>query len=174
MHKWLPNLVAKFWLPNLVLYQTAVCPSQFLDKPLIGDWSDFKLDGAAIMGLLRHENFWSCSIEFRPFPGWISHLWDRVLTWWIHASWDSPWTHNDLLVIVSVGKKRRTHRTFPMARPKCLMGDFTNFYGIYKAHQTNVRWTIKVFRLHCIVLIRCWFLGLELSRAAEIHFRPED
>ena len=23
MHKWLPNLVAKFWLPNLVLYQTA-------------------------------------------------------------------------------------------------------------------------------------------------------
>ena len=39
----------------------------------------------------------------------------------------------------SVGKKRRTHRTFPMARPKCLMGDFTNFYGIYKAHQTNVR-----------------------------------
>ena len=22
MHKWLPNLVAKFWLPNLVLYQT--------------------------------------------------------------------------------------------------------------------------------------------------------
>ena len=23
MHKWLPNLVAKFWIPNLVLYQTA-------------------------------------------------------------------------------------------------------------------------------------------------------
>ena len=22
MHIWLPNLVAKFWLPNLVLYQT--------------------------------------------------------------------------------------------------------------------------------------------------------
>ena len=31
----------------------------------------------------------------------------------------------------SVGEKRRTHRIFPMARPKCLMGDFTNFYGIY-------------------------------------------
>ena len=27
MHKWLPNLVAKFWLPNLVLYQTAHCGS---------------------------------------------------------------------------------------------------------------------------------------------------
>ena len=38
----------------------------------------------------------------------------------------------------SVGEKRRT---FPMARPKCLMGDFTNLYGIYKAHQTNVWWT---------------------------------
>ena len=25
MHKWLPNLVAKFWLPNLVLYQTVYC-----------------------------------------------------------------------------------------------------------------------------------------------------
>ena len=38
----------------------------------------------------------------------------------------------------SVGKKHRTHRTFPMARPKCLMGDFANLYGIYTAHQTNV------------------------------------
>ena len=35
-----------------------------------------------------------------------------------------------------------------MARPKCLMGNFTNFYGIYKVHQTNVWWTMKVFRLH--------------------------
>ena len=38
----------------------------------------------------------------------------------------------------SVGEKRRTHRTFPMASPKCLMADFTNLYGIYKAHKTNV------------------------------------
>ena len=36
-----------------------------------------------------------------------------------------------------------------MARPKCLMGNFTNLYRIYKAHQTNVWWTMKVFRLHC-------------------------
>ena len=36
-----------------------------------------------------------------------------------------------------------------MARPKCLMGDFTNLYGIYKAHQSNVWWTLKVFRPHC-------------------------
>ena len=65
---------------------------------------------------------------------------------------------------ISVGKKRRTHRTFPMARPKCLMGDFTNFYGIYKAHQTNVRWTIKVFRLHCSISnnlqLNCLFSSL--------------
>ena len=45
----------------------------------------------------------------------------------------------------SVGAKRRTHRTFPMARPKCLMGNFPNLYRIYKAHQTHVWWTMKVF-----------------------------
>ena len=41
--------------------------------------------------------------------------------------------------ICSVGEKRWK---FPTARPKCLMGDFTNLYRIYKAHQTDV------FRLH--------------------------
>ena len=38
----------------------------------------------------------------------------------------------------SVGEKRRTCWTFPMARAKCLMGDFTNLYRIYKTHQKNV------------------------------------
>ena len=45
----------------------------------------------------------------------------------------------------SVGEKRWT---FPMGGLKCLMGDFPNLYGIYKAHQANVWWTMKVFRLH--------------------------
>ena len=44
----------------------------------------------------------------------------------------------------------RTCWTFLMARPKCLMRDFTNLNRIYKAHRTNVWWTMKVFRLHCI------------------------
>ena len=52
------------------------------------------------------------------------------------------------VVYCSVGEKRRTRQTFLMARPKCLMGNFTNSYRIYKAHQTNVWWTMKVFRLH--------------------------
>ena len=30
-----------------------------------------------------------------------------------------------------------------------VMGDFTNFYGIYKDRQTNVWWPMNVFRLHC-------------------------
>ena len=34
----------------------------------------------------------------------------------------------------SVGEKHRTHQAFPMARPKCLMGDFTNLYGIYTVY----------------------------------------
>ena len=65
------------------------------------------------------------------------------------------------LHINSVGEKHQTHQTCLMARPKCLMGDFANLYRIYKAHQTNVWWHIKVFRLHCIkaslpAIIKTW------------------
>ena len=72
---------------------------------------------------------------------------------------------------ISVGEKRRTHRTFPMARPKCLMGDFTNFYGIYKAHQTNVWWTMKVFRLHwCMHVPRLSCLSCKFCHCYWIPF----
>ena len=53
----------------------------------------------------------------------------------------------------SVYENHRTCRTFPMTSPKCLMRDFTNLNRIYKAPQTNVWWTMKVFRLHCIQYI---------------------
>ena len=49
------------------------------------------------------------------------------------------------LVRFSVSEK---HRILPMAKAKCLVGDLTNLYSIYKAHQTNVWWSMKVFRLH--------------------------
>ena len=49
----------------------------------------------------------------------------------------------------SVHENCRTCRTFPMARAKCPMRDFINFNRIYKAHQTIIWWTMKVFRLHC-------------------------
>ena len=52
------------------------------------------------------------------------------------------------LITYSVGENVGSHRTFSMARPKCLMGDFTNLYIIYKAHQTNAWWTMQVFRPH--------------------------
>ena len=54
--------------------------------------------------------------------------------------------------LCSVHENHRTHRTFPMARPKCPMRDFTNFNRIYKAHRTNVWCIMKVFRVHCL----CW------------------
>ena len=38
--------------------------------------------------------------------------------------------------------------TFLLTRPKCLMRDFTNLNRIYKAHPTNVWWTMKVFWVH--------------------------
>ena len=46
---------------------------------------------------------------------------------------------------ISVHKKHRTCWTFPMAKPKCLMRDFTNLNRIYKATWTNVWRTMKVF-----------------------------
>ena len=49
----------------------------------------------------------------------------------------------------NVAEKCWTHQTFPMVRPKFLTGDFTNLCRIYKAHQTNAKWTLKVFHLHC-------------------------
>ena len=54
--------------------------------------------------------------------------------------------------ICTVHKNHRTFRTFLMARPKCLMRDFTNLDRIYKAHRTNVWWTTEVFRQHCICI----------------------
>ena len=52
--------------------------------------------------------------------------------------------------IGSVHENHRTHRTFSVARPKCLMRDFTNLNRILKAHRTNVWWIMKVFQVHCI------------------------
>ena len=49
----------------------------------------------------------------------------------------------------SVHENHRTYQTFPMARLKCLMRDLTNLSRPYKAHRTNVWWTVKFFRLHC-------------------------
>ena len=63
---------------------------------------------------------------------------------WVLSAPDGP--H-----VGSVHENHQTHRTFPMARPKCLMRDLTNLKRIYKAHQTNVWWIMKVFQLHW-----CW------------------
>ena len=49
----------------------------------------------------------------------------------------------------SVHENHRTCQTFPMARRKCLIRDFTKLNRTYTAHQTNIWWTMKVFRLHC-------------------------
>ena len=50
-----------------------------------------------------------------------------------------------------------------MARPKCLMRDFANLSRIYKAHQTNVWWTMKVFWLHWNTILHIiWDTGVSL------------
>ena len=42
MHKWLPKLVAKFWLPNLVVYQTVNYRSPWDTlRPLLLTWINF-------------------------------------------------------------------------------------------------------------------------------------
>ena len=118
------------------------------------------------MHLRRQQNCWSLrcswSIDCRRCSNYISILnltpgfnelgKDNCKTRWeTFESWDLVSYIRDLTVC-SVGEKHRTHRTFPMARPKCLMGDFTNLYGIYTAHQTNVWWTMQVFRLHWVCI----------------------
>ena len=55
---------------------------------------------------------------------------------------------NHLTSNCSVHENHRTYRTFPMARPKCLMRDFMNLNRIHKAHRTNVWWIMKVFRVY--------------------------
>ena len=54
------------------------------------------------------------------------------------------------LQISSVNENHRTCRTFPMAKPKCLMRDFINLNRIYKADRTKVWWIMKVFWLYWI------------------------
>ena len=63
-------------------------------------------------------------------------------------------------IIISVHENHWTHRTFPMARPKHLMKDFTNLNRLYKAHWTNVWWILKVFRVHCIIAPKLVALSL--------------
>ena len=67
----------------------------------------------------------------------------------LSVTWNFKIFHDRLGPWSSVHENHRTCGTFPLARPKCLMRDFTNLNRIYKAHRTNVWCTIKVFRLHC-------------------------
>ena len=72
---------------------------------------------------------------------------------------------------ISVHENHRTCRTFLMARPKCLMRDFTNLNRIYKAHRANVWWTMKVFQIHCYMYLHAclWALACSLN-----SLRPSD
>ena len=61
-----------------------------------------------------------------------------------------------------------------MAGPKCLMGEFTNLYEIYEAQQTNVWWTMKVFRLHwfkSLILILDSTVYLSMGSLLDIRFQ---
>ena len=60
----------------------------------------------------------------------------------------NPLALGDALYAVRA-KNMRYIRHFQWLGPDVWWGDFTNWYRIYKAHQTNVWWTMKVFRLHC-------------------------
>ena len=73
-----------------------------------------------------------------------------IWTWSVlEGHWLPDSTFDMYMVTCSVHKNHRTCRTFPMARPKCLMRDFTNLNRINKAHWRNVWWTMKVFHEHC-------------------------
>ena len=63
-------------------------------------------------------------------------------------------------ICYSIHENHRTCQTYPMARPKCLMRDFTNFNRIYNAHRTKVLLTTKVFWLHCCLCTIIHYLML--------------
>ena len=71
MHKWLPNLVATFWLPNLVLYQTHYAIVYFSKIVAIGK--------------LQHTwdgEMWTVLCEFKVWP--IHFL--LFLIFWCHKA----------------------------------------------------------------------------------------
>ena len=107
---------------------------------------------------------WSRSVS--PYadstPQWLKNLndWNRSRNsqqcfrpphtqTWFDKKTCIPVFLNNKYVQSSVHENHRTCQTFPMARPKCLMRDFTNLNRIHKAHRTNVWWIMKVFRVHC-------------------------
>ena len=90
----------------------------------------------------------------------IRQQYDKVLTSKLagmscHVETNWSFLCNSLLTS-SVHENHLTYQTFPMARPKCLMRDFTNLNRIYKSHWTNVWWIMEVFQLHWT---RCIFSG---------------
>ena len=59
-----------------------------------------------------------------------------------------------------------------MARPKCLMRNFTYFNRIYKAHWINVWWTMKVIRLHWTSSIYWAFRAYNLNTVMSLLEAP--
>ena len=76
-------------------------------------------------------------ILFCPLAQLIASMNYFIISLWPS---DARWRHGNLLYPPaqrswsSVHENHRTCRIFPMARPKCLMRDFTNLNRIYKAH----------------------------------------
>ena len=89
--------------------------------------------------------FWNCRLPiWRPFcPGG-----DELILSWYSGCCSPGAVLTKYSLYCSVHENHRIHRTFPMAKPKCLIRDFTNLNRIYKAHQTNVWWIMKYFRVH--------------------------
>ena len=71
-------------------------------------------------------------------------------------------------MLCSVHQNHQTRRIFPMDKSNCLMRDFTNLNRIYKAHRTNIWWTLKVFRLQWL-----WMNGISQDLSLGIsHIAP--
>ena len=119
MHKWLPNLVAKFWLPNLVLYQTAHIPFIPSESTLpFLSYSNFNiLPWKSKDNIICEVNVWSHNVSLTFYRltslsfhvNQPSHSWDMTFSKfdlenprsrsWLGQSWKSqsgcniPLTH---------------------------------------------------------------------------------
>ena len=109
---------------------------------------------------LHYHCLWSEAPHFEPadhftdnFSIVIGIQWQKSAVLQFHSCYcinTNFCTCHESSDVVSCAKFCRNHLIGHVgnAKPKCLLRNFTNFNRIYKAHQTNVWWTMKVFRLH--------------------------
>ena len=112
-------------------------------------FSHHKVNIMAADDLMLHEARASAAIVLPQFsfpqsiPATASKGLMQWKPWWFHLQ------ATKCIVLDSRQCSRKSSDMSDISDGYPQMSDFTNLNKIYKAHRTNVRWTMEVFRLHC-------------------------